>query len=259
MPAPIAMRAQLISLVVVVLVVPGLVLAESDVAAIKLDADGKIHCDFLRAHHAFLERAKDPGIGIVFLGDSITNGWAWGDHTQLWDRYFGRYDPANFGIGGDRTEHVLWRIDHGELDRVRPRVVVLLIGTNNIGDSSDEIRRGVVRVAERVREKLPETRLVLMGIFPRGADAADPNRAKIREVNRALSKLDDGDRVRFLDIGDRFLAPDGSLPKEIMPDGLHLSFKGYQIWAEALAPILEEMMGVNARHPEARRRRRISE
>jgi len=242
-----AMRERLISLVVVAVLLPGLVLAESDVAAIKLDADGKIHCDFLRAHHAFLERAKDPGIGIVFLGDSITNGWSWGDHTQLWDRYFGRYDPANFGIGGDRTEHVLWRIDNGELDRVRPKVVVLLIGTNNIGDPTDEIRRGVVRVTERVREKLPETRLVLMGIFPRGAEPSDPNRAKIREVNRALAKLDDGDRVRFLDIGDRFLAPDGSLPKEIMPDALHLSFKGYQIWAEALAPILEEVMSC---HPE---------
>ncbi|MGZ8869008.1 MAG: GDSL-type esterase/lipase family protein, partial [Thermoanaerobaculia bacterium] len=119
---------------------------------------------------------------------------------------------------------------------------VLLIGTNNIGDPADEIRRGVVRVVERVREKLPDSKLLVMGIFPRGADANDPKRAKIREVNRALAKLDDGESVRFLDIGDRFLAPDGSLPKEIMPDALHLNFKGYQMWAEALAPVLGQMM-----------------
>ncbi|MGZ8867058.1 MAG: GDSL-type esterase/lipase family protein, partial [Thermoanaerobaculia bacterium] len=209
------MRDLLISLVAVAVLAPGLLLADSDVAAIKLDNEGKIHCDFLRAHYAFLERARDPGIGVVFLGDSITNGWSWGEHMQLWDRYFGKYDPANFGIGGDRTEHVLWRIENGELDRVRPKVVVLLIGTNNIGDPADEIRRGVVRVAERVREKLPDSKLLVMGIFPRGADANDPKRAKIREVNRGLAKLDDGERVRFLDIGERFLAPDGSLPKEI--------------------------------------------
>lgn len=236
------MRDRLIQLVAVAVLAPGLLLGASDVAAIKLDAEGKIHCDFLRAHHAFLERARDPGIGVVFLGDSITNGWSWGEHMQLWDRYFGRYDPANFGIGGDRTEHVLWRIEHGELDRVRPKVVVLLIGTNNIGDPADAIRRGVVAVAERVREKVPDSKLLVMAIFPRGAEANDPMRAKIREVNRGLAKLDDGEFVRFLDIGDRFLSPDGSLPKEIMPDALHLSFKGYQIWAEALAPVLEQMM-----------------
>ena len=235
------MRVLLMPLVVVAVLLPGSILAGSDVPSIRLDAEGKIHCDFIRAHYAFLERAKDPHIGVVFLGDSITNGWSWGEHTQLWDRYFGKYDPANFGIGGDRTEHVLWRIENGELDRVKPKVVVLLIGTNNIGEPADDIRRGVTRVAERVREKLPDSKLVLMGIFPRAADANDPKRAKIREINRALAKLDDGAHVRFLDIGDRFLAPDGSLTKEMMPDALHLSYRGYQIWAEALAPILEEM------------------
>jgi lysophospholipase L1-like esterase len=216
--------------------------AATNVAAVKLDSEGKIDCDFLRAHHAFLERAEDPGIGVVFIGDSITNGWLWGEHAQLWDRYFGRYDPANFGIGGDRTEHVLWRIEHGELDRVRPRVVVVLIGTNNIGSPPSEIAAGVTAVVRAVRARLPESRILLMGIFPRGSSADDPHRATVRAVNMALAKLADGQGLRFLDIGDRFVAADGSLPKEVMPDALHLSFKGYQIWAEAIAPLLEEWM-----------------
>ncbi|HUP44121.1 MAG TPA: GDSL-type esterase/lipase family protein [Thermoanaerobaculia bacterium] len=217
-------------------------LAGSDVAAPKLDAGGKIDCEFLRAHHSFLERAGDPGIRLLFLGDSITRGWLSGDHQLLWDRHFGRYDAANFGIGGDRTEHLLWRIENGELDRVRPRVVVLLIGTNNIGRPAAEILAGVTRVAERIREKLPDAKLVLMGIFPRGHEADDPARAKIGEINRGLARLHDGARMHFLDIGERFTTSGGTLPKEIMPDALHLSFKGYQIWAEALTPLLEEMM-----------------
>ena len=210
--------------------------------AIKLDSEGKIDCEFLRMHHAFLERAKDPGVRLLFLGDSITNGWFWGDHMQLWDRHFAKYGAANFGIGGDRTEHVLWRIENGELDRLKPEVVVLLIGTNNIGYPADEIVDGVSAVVRRVRVKLPESRLILMGIFPRGHEAGDPMRAKIRAVNRELAKLADDDRVHFLDIGDRFLAADGSLPKDVMPDALHLSFKGYAMWAEAIAPLIGRWM-----------------
>ena len=230
------------SFLALVLMVPACLSAQSDVAALKLDAQGKIDCEFLRAHYAFLERAEDPAIRLLFLGDSITNGWFWGDHMQLWDRYFGRYDAANFGIGGDRTEHLLWRIENGELDRVRPEVVVLLIGTNNIGRPAVEIVRGVARVVDRVREKLPGAQLVLMGIFPRGADAADPMRTKIRDINHALSRLGDQSGIHFLDIGDRFLAAEGTLTREMMPDALHLGFKGYQIWAEALQPLLAELM-----------------
>lgn len=218
----------------------------TDVASAKLDASGKIDCEFLRLHQSFLERARDGHIGVLFLGDSITNGWFWGDHVQIWDRYFGRYDPANFGVGGDRTEHVLWRIENGELDRIRPKVVVLLIGTNNIGDPADDIGRGVLKVVERIHQKLPKSRLLLMGIFPRGADPGDPKvaamRGKIEQVNRALAKLDDGRRTRFLDIGSKLIAPNGTLPKEIMPDSLHINYKGYQIWADAMKPLLDEMM-----------------
>jgi lysophospholipase L1-like esterase len=218
----------------------------SDVPTPKLDNSGKLDCEFLRFHHSFLQRAREGNIGVLFLGDSITNGWSWGDHAQIWNRYFAQYDPANFGVGGDRTEHVLWRIENGELDRIHPKVVVLLIGTNNIADPADDIGRGVLKIVERIHQKLPKSRLLLMGIFPRGADPGDPKvaamREKIAQVNQTLAKLEDRKRTRFLDIGSKFLAPDGTLPKEVMPDSLHLNYRGYQIWAEALKPLLDQMM-----------------
>jgi lysophospholipase L1-like esterase len=221
-------------LVAAMLMTEGTALSQSDSARPKLDAEGRIDCAFLRAHQSFLDRAKDPSIDLLFLGDSITEGWFWGDHRQIWDQYFGGYDAANFGIGGDRTEHLLWRIENGELDRVRPKAVVLLIGTNNVEATAAQVVRGVTRIVERIEEKLPESHVVLMGIFPRGR-SGDAQRAKIREINGALLKLGDRKQVRFLDIGDR-------LPPDVMPDLLHINYKGYQIWAEALAPVLEEIM-----------------
>src|SRR5204862_1323904 len=140
----------------------------------------------------------------------------------------------------------LWRIGHGELDRVRPRVGVLLIGTNNIGDAAADSVAGVQTVVDRIHDKLPGTRLLILGIFPRGANPGDPAtaemRAKISAVNAFLQKLDDGDRTRFLDIGHRFLSAEGTLSREIMPDALHLSRKGYEIWAAAMQPLLDTMM-----------------
>jgi lysophospholipase L1-like esterase len=215
-------------------------LPRAAVAAARTDAE------FVKAHESFLQRSTAGPIGVLFLGDSITAGWFWDHNKEIWDRAFGRYQPANFGIGGDKTENVLWRIDHGELNRVKPRVVVLLIGTNNIDDPAADILAGVKAVAKRIHHKLPKSRLLLLGIFPRGADPAQADvaemRAKIREVNAGLAKLDDGDRTRFLDIGGRFLSPDGKISPQIMPDALHINDKGYAIWAAAMQPLLDAMM-----------------
>lgn len=201
---------------------------------------------FDERHRENLARAAAGPIGVLFLGDSITEGWFWGGNREIWEESFGALAPANFGIGGDQTQHVLWRIENGELDGIAPKVVVLMIGTNNIGYPVDEIRDGVHAVARRVREKLPKSRLLLLGIFPRGADPTDPSvaamRAKIDIVNRSLAALDDGDRVRYLDLGPRLAERDGSLAPQIMPDALHLSAAGYRIWAEAMAPLLAAMM-----------------
>ncbi|HSN69670.1 MAG TPA: GDSL-type esterase/lipase family protein, partial [Thermoanaerobaculia bacterium] len=192
---------------------------------------------FEERHRENLARGGSGPIGVLFLGDSITEGWFWGGNREIWDASFGAMQPANFGIGGDQTQHVLWRIDHGELDGLAPRVVVLMIGTNNIGYPAAEIQKGVHAIVRRIREKVPESRLLLLGIFPRGADPADPQvaemRAKIDLVNASLAALADGDRVRYLDLGPRLMERNGTLAPSIMPDALHLSAAGYRIWADA--------------------------
>lgn len=157
---------------------------------------------------------------------------------------------ANFGLDGDRTQHLLWRLQHGELEGLAPRVVVVLIGTNNTGLEKDgvtprnspaEATEGISLVVRTLRSRLPASRILLLGIFPRGETDA-PQRAQIREINAALARLDDGRQVRFLDLGPRFLAPDGTLSREIMPDLVHLSEAGYAIWAAALKAPLAELL-----------------
>ncbi len=206
----------------------------------KKDKEGVIQAGFQKAHESFLERGKKP-IGVVFLGDSITAGWG-GKGKKVWDERYAKYEPANFGIGGDRTQHVLWRIAKGELDGIKPKVLVLMIGTNNIAYTPEDIIKGDKKIVEEIHAKLPKTKLLLLGIFPRGAEAANPARAKIKTVNEALAKLDDGKLTRYLDIGAKFLDEAGNLPKEIMPDALHPNDKGYEIWADATQPLLDEMM-----------------
>jgi lysophospholipase L1-like esterase len=217
----------------------------ADVAAPKRDKDGNVQAGFQARHEAFLKRGKEGKIGVLFLGDSITAGW--GGAKDTWEKNFGAYDPANFGIGGDRTQHVLWRIENGELDGIAPKVVVLMIGTNNSSSySAEEIAKADKKIVEQIHAKLPNTKVLLLGIFPRGADPATPNVAAIREklktINAELAKLDDGKTTRYLDIGSKFLDANGVLTKEIMPDALHLSAKGYTLWAEAIKPLLDEMM-----------------
>ena len=218
----------------------------ADVAAPKLGPDGKMDAKFAQRHAAFLARDKQGNIGLVFLGDSITEGWFWGNNSEIWDAHFGKYNPVDFGIGGDKTQHVLWRIDNGELDGISPKVLVLLIGTNNIGYPAADILRGDEKIVAEIHQKLPQTRLLLLAIFPRGADPTDPHviemRQKIKTVNAGLAQLDDGNMTRYLDIGDKFLAPDGSIPKDIMPDALHPNHAGFEIWADAMQPLLDEMM-----------------
>jgi beta-glucosidase len=191
-----------------------------------------------------LKRGKSGPIGVLFIGDSITAGWL-SAGKDVWKKYYGAYDPANFGVGGDRTQGVLWRIGHGELDGISPKVVVLLIGVNNGGDPA--VVRGVKKVVEVIRAKLPGSKILLLGLFPRGNDPANPpwmarSRTFTAQVNKELATLDDGKNIRFLDIGGKFMDAQGFISKEIMPDGLHPGAAGYQIWADAMQPLLDEMM-----------------
>ncbi|HWB54065.1 MAG TPA: GDSL-type esterase/lipase family protein [Tepidisphaeraceae bacterium] len=194
-------------------------------------------------HEFFLYRIHEGPVGLLFLGDSITDIWPTrGQWSWL---KFAKYDPADFGVSGDRTENVLWRITHGELDGIHPKVTVILIGTNNLGQLHDEkpewVAAGIKKIVETVHEKLPETKVLLLGVFPRG-DQDSPYRSQIKTINSIISKLDDGNKTRYLDIGNIFLGPDGDIPTENMPDKLHPSPKGYDLWYAAMKPTLDEMM-----------------
>jgi lysophospholipase L1-like esterase len=204
--------------------------------------------NWVARHEGFLAEAKDGKFDVVFIGDSITDGWR-KRGIEVWNKFYAPRKALNLGIGGDRTQHVLWRIEHGELDTVKPKVVVLMIGTNNTGterggaprNTTAETIEGVTAVVKSIRMKLPGSKLLLLAVFPRGNIDA-PQRAQIKEINAALAKLDDGKMIKFLDIGKVFLADDGSIPKTIMPDLLHPNEKGYQLWADAMEPTLTAML-----------------
>ena len=198
------------------------------------------HDRFMKEKETRLQ--KGP-IELVFEGDSITDGWR-GRGKQTFKQNYERYNTLNLGIGGDRTEHILWRIDHGELDGLHPRAVVLMIGTNNLGNkqSVQDTIAGIECDVKAIHDKLPDARILLLAVFPRGAEPTNHYRDEIKQVNEAIEKLDGHDNVKYLDIGPNFLDPDGTLSKTIMPDALHPNEKGYMIWAEAMAPTLEELM-----------------
>ncbi len=198
--------------------------------------------NWVKLHEKFLEQAKAGDIDLLFLGDSITQGWG-GSGKGVWERYYSPRKVANFGIGGDRTQHVLWRLENGEIDGIKPKVVVLMIGTNNASsNSAEEIAEGVTAIVKKLNTKLPETKVLLLAVFPRG-EKPGPMRDKLKAVNDQIAKLDDGGKtVKYLDIGQKFLGEEGVLTKEIMPDFLHLSSLGYQIWADAIEPTLWSML-----------------
>jgi lysophospholipase L1-like esterase len=211
-----------------------------DVPAAKMGANGMPEARFMKMHENFVTIAKAGNVDLLFMGDSITEGWK--GRQQIWNKAFSAYKPANFGIGGDRTQHVLWRILNGELEGINPKAVVLMIGTNNSGDDTAEgIASGVTKIVNAIREKLPQTKVLLLGVFPRG-EKPNPMREKLQKVNATISKLDDGKKVFYMDIGNKFLEPDGTISKDIMPDYLHLSGEGYQRWADAISPKLAELI-----------------
>jgi arylsulfatase A-like enzyme/lysophospholipase L1-like esterase len=189
------------------------------------------------------EQARAGGHELVFLGDSITQGWEGAGRT-VWDEFYASRHALNLGFSGDRTEHLIWRLAHNQLGPNRPKVAVVMIGTNNTGhqmQEPEEVAAGVRRILELLAEKSPDTRVLLLGIFPRGATSWDPGRVNNLGINQRLRLLADGDRVRYLDLGDAFLEPDGTLSREVMPDHLHLSTEGYRRWAQALEPALREL------------------
>jgi lysophospholipase L1-like esterase len=261
---------------------PILVADDKDNPAVKkLDRNIARHQEFLKR----IEQSKGAG-EVIFLGDSITHGW---EGQKAWQEHFGSFKPVNLGIGGDQTGHVLWRITDGhELDNLKPKAAVIMIGTNNTGGhTAEQIAGGIKAIVEELKKQKPGIKVLVLGVFPRGG-SGDAERSlekiaegikpineelkkekpdvtrlnallksleqqkgtipaaklyqKIGQINAIISKLDDGKTVFYKDISKEFLDQNGGLSGEIMPDYLHLSAKGYDIWGKAIKGDIEKLV-----------------
>lgn len=185
--------------------------------------------------------AQNDKYPLIFIGDSITHGWE-GGGKDVWSKYYAPRKTLNLGFGGDRTQHVLWRLQNGNFKGQAPKVCVLMIGTNNYNDDpAGEIAEGIDAIVDEIRKQSPSTKVLILAIFPRLA-GPDPVREKLADASQRASEKADGEHVFYLDIGQAFLEADGTLSEDIMPDFLHPNAKGYQIWAEAMEPTLRRLL-----------------
>ena len=202
-------------------------------------------------HRAMVERAHQGNVDLVLIGDSITHAFGGQPDTgdsfhnrgkDTWDLFFGDAHTLNLGISGDRTQHVLWRLDNGELDGIHPKVVEIMIGTNNVGSNTpEEIAEGVLAVADRVHTKLPDAKILLLAVFPR-ATVGSAQRTAVDQVNSILAKASHP-KMTYLNIGSVFLDKKGEIPDSVMPDKLHPMAYGYRLWAMAMEPTLAKLIG----------------
>jgi lysophospholipase L1-like esterase len=217
----------------------------------------------IAAHEQLLDKARKGGIDIYFEGDSIARRWGATDYPDLlanWKQNFYGWNAADFGWGADTIQNILWRLHNGELDGVHPKIIVLLAGTNNVGniappgdgeEKASDIAGGIKAILDVMRAKAPEAVIILTGIFPRNDNMAVM--PVINKINDKLSMFADGKKIRFLNINDRLADKDGKLFDGVMnvSDKLHPTIKGYQIWADALKPVFLELLGTPAKEDHA--------
>lgn len=199
---------------------------------------------WMNRHKHYNARVAKGSADLLFIGDSITQAWE-SVGRRVWMKHYGKRNAVNLGVSGDRTEHVLWRLDNGNIKGISPKAAVIMIGTNNTGrnpDTPSQIVDGVTAIVAKLRKKLPGMKILLLGIFPRG-QAFNAQRGVITQVNQTIRKLHDGKHIHYLEIGHHFLGADGTLDRKIMPDFLHLSPRGYEIWASSIESKLKELLG----------------
>ena len=230
--------------------------AGSSIAAVaRTDANSRL------AHQQMVENLRKGRIDVYFAGDSITRRWRATDYPQFlanWNENFFGWNAANFGWGGDTIQNILWRLQNGELDGVHPKVIVLLAGTNNVGKTPPSeaevanITRGIKALLDTMLEKAHGATIIVMGILPRN-DGVQPTAIipSINRINQNIAKLADGKRIRYLNINDKLADKDGKLFDGMTVDRLHLSLKGYQVWGDALKPLLKELLGPPAKEDHA--------
>ena len=212
------------------------------------DRDWPVY-DWAVRHAAVTKIAAEKKASLVFIGDSITQMFGGEPHDRsqpgkdVWEQYYGKRNAANLGFGYDFVENTLWRLQHGELDGAAAKVVVIHIGTNNVSrNTPEEIAAGIRAICAEVHQRQPAAKTVLMAIFPRGPKP-DGTRAKLEAINKLIAPLDGKDGITFLDIGAKFLEPDGTISRETMGDFLHPTAKGYEIWTRELEPVLNKLLG----------------
>lgn len=196
-------------------------------------------------HEQCVAKTRAADFDVAFLGDSITQGWE-GGGKATWDRLFAPLKSANFGFSGDRTEHVLWRLDNGEIVGAKPKLIVIMIGTNNVGHGSSNAAQtsdGVRAIVAKLRSSLPQTKILLLGVFPRGAAANDRLRVAVGQATEGFATLHDGKHVFFSNVGRFFVRSDGSLRSTLMPDLLHLNPDGYFVWGKAIEADVRSLLG----------------
>jgi beta-glucosidase len=206
-------------------------------------------------HEQVLERVKQGNVDLIMIGDSITHGWDEAGKS-VWEKYYAKRNAVNMGFSGDKTQHVLWRLQNGEINGINPKLAVVLIGTNNSNGNeytAEQIADGVKAIVCQLRTSLPNTKVLILAIFPRSDSSKpvgdvqavpfNPQWKKNNDVNKIISKLADNKTIYYLDINKKFLNKKGELPKDIMPDFLHPNEKGYQIWANAMEPMVVKFMG----------------
>lgn len=208
-------------------------------------------------HEQVLERIGRGNVDLIMVGDSITHRWQ-NSGKAIWDQYYAPRNAVNMGFEGDRTQHVLWRFDHGEISGISPKLAVLMIGTNNSNDdTAEEIADGIKAICAEMRAKLPKTKILILAIFPRASGDSGQRKlmgpearfndqwARNDKASRLVSEIADNKMIYYLDINKSFLNKDGVLTREVMPDLLHLSEYGYEIWAEAIEPTVKKLMSGN--------------
>ena len=230
----------------------------SDPRGVAYEARPRSDKNSMAAHEQLLVKKTQGRIDAFFIGDSITRRWGATDpqYRQLlanWQMNFFGWNAANFGWGADLTQNILWRLQNGELDGVNPRIVVLMAGTNNVGRSTPlgdieeraaDVARGVSAVVREIRKRAPDATVVITGITPRNDNIAVM--PVINRANQQIAALADGKKTRYVNINAALALPDNRLREGMANDGLHLTVKAYQVWADALKPIFTEILGAPA-------------
>jgi lysophospholipase L1-like esterase len=202
----------------------------------------RTNASWLQRHEAMNRRASQGHVDLIYVGDSIVEHFD-NQGKEVWEPYYAHRNALNLGISGDRTEHVLWRLDHGNIDGIHPKLAIVMIGQNNGGhNTAEEIAEGVTAIIQKLRARLPDTRILLLAIFQR-REKPTPERAVLDRANEIISRLADGKHVFYMNINHIFVRPDGTIPRELMYDFEHPTPLGHRVWAEAIEPKVAELMG----------------